>query len=113
MRKQQRLITHREGFVRLLIYGMPDGAAYLFLYAHEEDGPCDDDERFPSVDEALDAAARRFGAAPDAWLDLPDPLPGCQHDWIAPLRVVGRTTGAPQWGCYERLEEGRWVPSRA
>jgi hypothetical protein len=44
------------------------------------------------------------------WIDIEDPLPDCQHDAFIPLRVKGRDTGRPEWGKYEMLKEGKWVP---
>ena len=41
--------------------------------------------------------------------DIPDPEPGCQEDWIAPVRVRGRAEGRPEWGVFERYENGAWV----
>ena len=43
------------------------------------------------------------------WIELDDPLPGCQHDTFIPIRVKGRDTGKPEWGKFETLEDGRWV----
>lgn len=109
MREAQTLPTAREGIVRLVIYRLPTGHAYLFLYDQFEDGPCVMDEYFTSVDEAREHATRNFGASPGGWVALPDPLPGCQHDWIAPVR---RDRRASQRGSYERLENGRWIAFR-
>lgn len=44
------------------------------------------------------------------WIALEDPLPFCQHDAFIPLRVRGRNIGRPEWGVYETLKDGQWVP---
>lgn len=44
----------------------------------------------------------------EGWTELDDPLPHCQHDCPLPVRVKGRAEGAPQWGRYEILEDGKW-----
>ena len=45
----------------------------------------------------------------NGWIEMEDPLPDCQHDAFIPLRVKGRDTGAPEWGKFETLKDGKWV----
>ena len=44
------------------------------------------------------------------WIEMEDPLPDCQQDAFIPLRVKGRDIGKPEWGKFETLKDGKWVP---
>ena len=46
----------------------------------------------------------------NGWIEMEDPLPDFQHDAFIPLRVKGRNTGSPEWGNFETLKDGIWVP---
>ncbi len=58
-----------------------------------------------TVDAALQACREAYGIEDEMWQDVPDPEPGCQHDWITPVRV--------REGVMERRENGEWVPFAA
>jgi hypothetical protein len=87
-----------------------DGDCYLFLSRSEEDAGAFADEWYSSIDDAERVALDRFGVTRAMWIEVPDPLPGCQADWIQPVRVVGRDEGRPEWGRLERLVDGEWRP---
>lgn len=36
---------------------------------------------------ASEVCVERFGITDGMWQEVPDPEPGCQHDWIAPVRI--------------------------
>jgi biofilm protein TabA len=74
-----------------------------------EDGSAIGDYWFASLAEAESFCLNRYGICHEDWKLVEDPLPGCQHDWIAPVRVKGRLEGRPQWGKLERLENGSWI----
>jgi biofilm protein TabA len=62
-----------------------------------------------TIAEADEACLQLYGINDKDWVDIGDPLEGCQQDWIAPVRVKGRNIGNPQWGIFERLEQdGVW-----
>ena len=107
MRYLARVLNHPE-VRRLIIYCGSDGT-YLFFYNSEEDGGCSGDWWFPSIEDAFDLATEEYRVQRDAWHSIPDPLPYCQHDWIAPARIPGRESGNPQWGSLEVLKDGIWV----
>jgi hypothetical protein len=93
---------------RVVLYVAADGAC-VFPRGSEEDGPAMGDEWYASVDEALAACAHEYGIAEADWREIADPLPHCQHDWVAPVRVRGRAEGKPRWGTFERLgADGVW-----
>ena len=66
------------------------------------------DEWCESVAQADEVCLRDFGVSAADWEYIDDPAEGCQHDWIALVRVKGRNIGQPQWGRLERLEDGAW-----
>lgn len=95
---------------RVMVYDAP-GGAYVFVYATVEDGCCEFDEWFTSLSYAEAYCTEQLGVRAEDWRTISDPLPGCQDDWIAPVRVRGRDRGTPEWGVYERLgEDGLWHP---
>ena len=95
------------GTVYKIMYYATPGEIYLFEYDSPDAVLCSADLYYDSLDdlkEEWNGLIDRRG-----WIDLGDPLPGCQHDAFLPLRVKGRNTGNPQWGTYEILKDGAWV----
>lgn len=109
MRRVAVLTTPVEEVRRIILYET-EGGVSLFLSDSVEDAGSFADQWYASVDEAEQVAREQFGVKGSDWRDCPDPLPGCQHDWIAPVRVPGRDTDHPVWGTLERLEDGVWRP---
>jgi len=64
---------------------------------------------FASLTEAEAFCLTEFGITNGNWKMVDDPLPGCQHHWIAPVRVKGRAEGKPERGKFERLRDGLWI----
>lgn len=85
MRKCAIIPQPASALKRLMIHEAEDGV-YLFGFDTLEDSSCSWDEWHESVFEA-EAAGERHGVAPGDWRIIPDPLPGCQQDWIAPVRL--------------------------
>src|SRR5205814_2085572 len=91
---------------RLMIYEPEAGpGTYLFLFSTLEDGAGYADYWFESVAAAVDAAREEFGVSSTDWQLIPDPTPGCQHDWIAPMRLARDSAGYPLPGQFERRPE--------
>jgi hypothetical protein len=109
MRRVVALSYSVEQVQRLILYDSTDGV-YLFLSDSNEDRGSFADEWYATVEDAEQVCLERFGVDASMWQPVPDPLPGCQADWIAPVRVRGRDIGKPEWGKLERLEGGVWVP---
>jgi len=107
MRKVAVTRTNNSVVKRVIVHECKEGV-YVFRCSSLEDGSATGDWWYESVADAEDACRDDFGIGPDDWEYIDDPLEGCQQDWIAPVRVKGRNTGQPQWGQYERLEEGVW-----
>jgi hypothetical protein len=86
-----------------------DGSSvFVFLYDSAKDGPCFADEWYAWLSEAETACESTYGIIATDWTEIDDPLPGCQHDWIAPVRVQGRADGTSIWEEFERLKDGVW-----
>ena len=97
---------NRVEIVRAMIYDAQDGSGtYLFLYNALQDGPCTFDYWYETRSEAEEHCAEQFGIGPSDWQLIDDPRPGCQHDWIAPVRVKRDTKGNPLWGEFEPLND--------
>ncbi|WP_139165462.1 hypothetical protein [Microvirga guangxiensis] len=94
---------------RVILCETSDGV-YLFLSRSMEDKGSFADEWYECTKDAQAACRSRFGIELEAWQEVPDPMPGCQHDWIKPVRVKGRDRGQPEWGVFEQLVDGHWVP---
>jgi hypothetical protein len=95
-----------QGIVRAILCDSAEGV-YLFLYKETKDGPCAADELFPSVEEAQERAGDLLGVERADWETIEDVRPGCQDDWIAPVRIKTRADGGTEK--FERFESGCWV----
>ncbi len=80
---------------------------YLFEYCNKDAIFSSYDNWYPDIEsvyEDWDEFIDEYG-----WIDIEDPLPDCQHDAFLPIRVKGRSSNEPQWGCYEVLKNGEWT----
>ncbi|WP_073280280.1 hypothetical protein [Anaerocolumna jejuensis] len=67
------------------------------------------DNYFCSVQDAEETCEENFKINQTDWIDISNPLSHCQHDIISPIRIKGRVSGKPQWGKFEKLENGEWI----
>ena len=108
MRRVTVLEAETGGVRRCVLYASSEGV-YVFTRSAPDDGPCDADHWFEDVGAAEAFCQEHFGVVSTSWTAVPDPQPGCQNDWVAPVRVKGRDEGHPQWGIFERLhDDGEW-----
>ncbi len=88
----------------------------MFISDSREDVGCNADHWFVSVADAEREAKEVYGIQQQNWITVEDPWPHCQHDFLRPVRIVGRNIGTPQWGKFEEYRNGIWVrlilPSR-
>ncbi|SFH30435.1 biofilm protein TabA [Pontibacter chinhatensis] len=91
-----------------MIYETADGV-YLFGYTTLDDSHSKWDALHESIEDAKEEGEDVSGVGFEDWVEIPDPMEHCQHDWINPVRVKGRDTGTPDWGKYERFENGKWI----
>ena len=107
-RLREPLKTSENTFIyKIMLFEAEDGI-YLFEYSDPDAVQCSSDRCYDSL-ENLYADWNEL-IDENGWIELDDPLPGCQHDAFIPLRVKGRDTGNPEWGSYETLKDGRWIP---
>jgi hypothetical protein len=92
-------------FRRAMVYDPADGrgGVYVFLFRSLDDGPCDADYMYEDVAGAELHAAAALGGGAVAWELVPDPPPGCQDDWVAPVQVARDAAGRPIFGRFDRL----------
>ncbi len=112
MRKYARL---REPYIppydnravsKIMLYEAEEGV-YLFTYSQPDDVQCASDRCYASQDDLFEDWNDLIDER--GWIELEDPLPGCQHDAFLPIRVKGRDLGKPEWGKFEILREGEWI----
>lgn len=106
MRATARIHNHSE-LKRAMLCTAQEGC-YVFLYDRTEDGPCTYDYLQDDIASAKSFCAEDYGIDECDWTLIHDLIPGCQQDWISPVRVAGRPEGSPRWGEFERLENGVW-----
>ncbi len=104
MRKIADVATPKNEIVRVMIYDDGTGV-YLFLYDRRQDGPCCADHWFESVADAEAVCVDDFAIKANDWKNIPDPQPGCQHDWINPTRVKRDREGNNLWEQFERVND--------
>ncbi len=80
---------------RLMIYqdDKDNNGCYLFTYDALIDGPALGDSWFVDAEEAKRACQEQYEGIDWNWRDIPDPQPGCQHDIIAPTKLVQAENG--------------------
>jgi len=87
MRMIAPVISAQSAAKRVMLYETPT-CCYLFHYNTLDDGPCFADTWFVRVTEAKLACYEEFGIEEAGWTSVPDPLPGCQNDIIAPTKAI-------------------------
>jgi hypothetical protein len=93
MRKVANIARPTCEFRRAMICGPADDGFYLFLFRSADDGPCNADYWYEDAVSAEQHAATEFGIGASDWSPVPDPLPECQLDWLAPVKRVRRWWG--------------------
>ncbi len=94
MRKVVVTNNPKAPYRRAMIFAPDDGGwVYLFLFRSLEDGPCEADWLYEDVAGAEHHAAQDLCCEMLNWQPIPDPLPECQDDWIAPVRAVRDAAG--------------------
>jgi hypothetical protein len=96
----------RDLIYKIMLHETRRKDVFAYLYTSLEALFCSYDLHYAALEDALEDWEEEIG--PEGWSILEDPLPYCQHDCPFPVRVKGRECGTPQWGRYERLENGEW-----
>ena len=108
MRKLATVKNNHPTVKQVMIYESEDGV-YVFPFDSLEDGSAIGDEWYQSLSEADSMCENEYGIGANDWKYIDDPLDGCQHDWIMPVRIKGRDIGKPEWGRFERFENDVWI----
>lgn len=87
------------------------GGVVCFIFFDNIDGPAEAGEFYEglTVAQVKYELQDHFGIEPDVWNEIADQLPGCQEDWIAPVRIARDKDGEPMIGQWEQLVDQRWV----
>ncbi len=104
--KEPYMCNKKDTVYKVMLHDIEGLGVYIYVYTHK-------DAMFSSFDlfyENLDDALEEWESELDeqGWIEIDDPLSGCQHDAFLPIRVKGRDSGTPQFGQYEILEDGVW-----
>lgn len=106
MRKMAIASKPDAKYRRVMIYDPEDGrGVFVFLFQSLDDGPCQADHWYRDLAEAEQDVADGLGVGADDWRSISDPQPGCQHDWVAPVRVAQDADGHPICGRFERTPD--------
>lgn len=87
MRKLAVLPVPRDELQSCVLYATATGT-YVFLRRAAEDGPAFADLWFADEVEAEAHCLDEYGIRAADWQSVDDPLPGCRHDWIAPVPIA-------------------------
>ncbi|QHW29427.1 hypothetical protein GZH47_00330 [Paenibacillus rhizovicinus] len=85
---------------KIMIYETADNGVYLFVYQTQKDEPSHNDFWFDHVEDAENFSEAYFRTSENGWVQIDDPVEGCQHDLIRPIRRIDNT--------YEILEKSVW-----
>ncbi len=92
---------------KIMLYETKEGF-YLFTYDSPAAVISSGDRLYDSPEDLYDDWNELIDER--GWIEIEDPLPGSQHDTFIPLRVRGRDAGSPEWGRFETLKDGKWIP---
>lgn len=109
--------AQQTGITRMMLVTNPQPHPYrdpegIIVYAYmleESDGPSFAAWPFQHAEGALAYLEDRWGITDSAWQVVPDQLPGCQDDWIGPVRIHQEEDGGKVFHRWQRLVDGEWV----
>lgn len=85
---------------KVIIYETEDNGVYLFVYQTQQDEPSNNDYWFEHLEDAERFSEEHFQTLEEYWVQIEDPVDGCQHDLIRSIRCTGNS--------YEILENSTW-----
>lgn len=76
---------------KVMVYQTKKQGVFFFLFSTIEDEGCSADYHFSDMADA-DECGFEYGVAPEDWIIIVDPLPGCRHDLIqsVPIKLPGK-----------------------
>jgi hypothetical protein len=90
-----------------MVYSITEAEVYVFCYDTWVDTSCIRDYYFSSVEDAEVFCMVEFNAY--RWVDIEEPLEGCQHDHIHPTKLKRDKHGNPLSGKFQTLLNGNWI----
>ena len=104
--KASWLMDRRDRVCKVMLHETRREGTFAYLYHSPDALFSSSGLRCPTLEDAREDWDGRLD--PRGWISIEDPLPDCRHESPLPVRVKGRDRGAPQWGHYERLQDGEW-----
>ena len=106
MRKFANVKSDESLTKRIIVYETNTGT-YVFPCATLEDGSATGDYWFENLIQADEFYLDYYSINDDDWQLANDPQEGCQHDWLAPVRVKAdiNSTSIKM----ERFENNQWI----
>ncbi|MBF0208904.1 MAG: hypothetical protein HQK53_18735, partial [Oligoflexia bacterium] len=98
--RKYALLKIPHNIKKVIIYDTGNGT-YIFHCTSTDDVGATGDHWYESCDIAEEAAKEEYGVEKSDWIQVSDPLPNCQDDFIRPVRIVGTEEGNPRWGFFE------------
>jgi hypothetical protein len=109
-------IALRTGIQRLMLTTKPQSGPYppnvvaLFGYmAKDADGPSVMGSLYDDAETALNYVQDLWGVERSHWRTVADQVPGCEDDWLAPVRIFQDEDGVQISGRWQQLVDGCWV----
>ena len=104
--KDPYMCNKKDTVYKVMLHEIEGVGVYAYMYTHKNAMFSSFDSFYETLEDALGDWEEELDE--QGWIEIDDPLPGCQHDAFLPIRVKGRDSGKPQWGQFEILEDGEW-----
>lgn len=89
-------VNKKELIYKIMIHETKKGGVFVYLYTSLTAENCSYDCHYETLEDALEEWQEELDER--GWIEIPDPLPYCQHDSFLPIRVKGSDIGKPQIG---------------
>ena len=104
--KEPYMCNKKDTVYKVMVHEIKGQGVAVYLYIHKDVMFCSFDYFYTELNDALEDWEGELDE--QGWIEIEEPLPGCQHDAFLPIRIKGRESGNPQWGQFEILQDGEW-----
>lgn len=104
--KEPYMCNKKNTVYKVMLHVIKNQGVAVYLYTHKDAMFCSFDHFYTDLNDAIEDWEEELDD--QGWIEIEDPLPGCQHDAFMPIRIKGRESGNSQWGQFEILEDGEW-----
>ncbi len=104
--KEPYMCNKKDTVYKVMVHEIKGQGVAVYLYTNKDAMFCSFDYFYTELNDALEDWEGELDE--QGWIEIEEPLPGCQHDAFLPIRIKGREGGKPQWGQFEILEDGEW-----